>query len=222
MPRHRLRFAKTGKAVYLSHLDLMRTMQRAFLRTGVTIRHTEGFNPHAYISVALPLSVGVESRCELLDFERLDGPSLDRLPELLTAQLPEGIEVISAYEAETKVKDIAWLSIAGTLEYDAQPNTAELAQRLTAFFAQPELSVKKRTKKKEETELNIAPLLRQITFVPDGDHKIKLEAVVAAQNPPLGPGLLLDAISQKAPDLAPDFTVFSRLEAYDREMRVFL
>jgi len=200
----------------------MRTMQRAFLRIGAAIRHTEGFNPHAYISVALPLSVGVESRCELLDFELLDGPPLDRLPEILTAQLPEGIEILSAYETEMKVKDITWLSVAGTLEYDARPDTGSIAQALTAFFAQPIILVKKRTKKKEETELDIVPLLREITFAPDGDHKVKLEAIVAAQNPPLGPGLLLDAISQKVPDLAPDFAAFCRREVYDREMQVFL
>jgi len=200
----------------------MRTMQRAFLRAGAAIRHTEGFNPHAYISVALPLSVGVESRCELLDFELLDGPSLDRLPAELTTQLPEGIEILSAYETEAKAKDIVWLSIAGTLEYDTQPDTGSTAQALTAFFAQGSIFVKKRTKKKEETELDIVPLLREIRFIPDGGHKIKLEAVVAAQNPPLSPGLLLDAISQKAPELAPDFAAFCRQEVYDRGMRVFV
>ena len=48
MDKLRLRFTKTGRAVYISHLDLMRTFQRAFLRSGLHVRHTEGFNPHAY------------------------------------------------------------------------------------------------------------------------------------------------------------------------------
>ena len=54
----RLLFSKTGRAKYISHLDLMRTFQRAFFRSGIQIRHTEGFNPHPFVSIALPLSVG--------------------------------------------------------------------------------------------------------------------------------------------------------------------
>ena len=54
MPDQRIQFVKTGRACYISHLDLMRTFQRAFLRAGIHIRHTEGFNPHAYVSIPLP------------------------------------------------------------------------------------------------------------------------------------------------------------------------
>ena len=36
----RLRFSKTGRAVYISHLDLMQTMQRAFSRAGFALKYT--------------------------------------------------------------------------------------------------------------------------------------------------------------------------------------
>ena len=42
MHKHRLLFAKTGRAVYISHLDLMRTFPRAFLRAGLSAKQTEG------------------------------------------------------------------------------------------------------------------------------------------------------------------------------------
>ena len=51
----RLLFTKTGRARYISHLDLMRTFQRAFARARIPIKHTEGFNPHPFVSIALPL-----------------------------------------------------------------------------------------------------------------------------------------------------------------------
>ena len=69
---NRLLFTKTGEAVWMSHLDLMRLFQRAFKRAGLHLTHTQGFNPRPSVSIALPLSLGMESRCELLDFE-LDG-----------------------------------------------------------------------------------------------------------------------------------------------------
>ena len=61
-------FVKTGQAIWISHLDLMRLFQRAFKRAGLSLTHTQGFNPRPSVSIALPLSVGVESSCELLDF----------------------------------------------------------------------------------------------------------------------------------------------------------
>jgi len=199
----------------------MRTMQRAFQRACVGIRHTEGFNPHAYISVALPLSVGVESVCELLDFEVVDGTPLPTLPALLTTKMPEGIAVTEVYEAERKVKDIAWLRLAGTLEYDALADTGDMASRLAGFFGQRSISVAKQTKKKEEAQVDIAPLIREIALTADCAHRVRMEAVVAAQNPGLGPSLLLDALRQNAPELAPDFAQFSRVEVYDAGMDLF-
>ena len=223
MARHRLLFTKTGRAQYLSHLDLMRTVQRVFARAGVGIRHTEGFNPHAYVSVALPLSVGVESGCELLDFEVVDGTSLDMLPELLNANLPEGIRVLAAYEAETKLKDIAFLRVRGVFHYDGIDGTPRCASPtgLAAFFGQSSILVKKLTKKKTETEVDIKPLIQEIAFVSDGAHRVTLEAVIAAQNPGLNPGLLIEALRQHAPELVPDFVQFGRVEVYDKDMRVF-
>ena len=53
----RMRFEKTGKAIWMSHLDTIRLMQRAFRRAGVLLHHSQGYTPHAYISLPLPLSV---------------------------------------------------------------------------------------------------------------------------------------------------------------------
>ena len=44
----------------------MRVVQRVFLRAGVPLRYSEGFNPHALISICLPLPVGTASLCELM------------------------------------------------------------------------------------------------------------------------------------------------------------
>ena len=94
----RLLFEKTGNAVWISHLDLMRLFQRAFKRAGLTLKHTQGFNPRPSVSIALPLSVGVQSQCELLDFE-LDGEIVDNrfILEKLNHALVKGVRVIEVY-----------------------------------------------------------------------------------------------------------------------------
>ena len=63
----RLRFSKTGRLKYISHLDINRAMSRALKRAGIPLWYTEGFNPHPYMSFSLPLSLGVESLCESVD-----------------------------------------------------------------------------------------------------------------------------------------------------------
>ena len=85
MDKLRLRFEKTGRAVYISHLDLMHTMQRVFSRAGFELKYSEGFNPHPQISVVLPLSVGTGSLCELMDFRLAAEADLAAMPARLTA-----------------------------------------------------------------------------------------------------------------------------------------
>ena len=83
MDKLRLRFEKTGRAVYISHLDLMHTMQRVFSRAGFELKYSEGFNPHPQISIALPLSVGTASECEIMDFRLREDVDLAALPASL-------------------------------------------------------------------------------------------------------------------------------------------
>ena len=88
MDKLRLRFEKTGKAAYISHLDLLHVMQRVFLRAGVPLKYSEGFNPHAVISICVPLSVGMESVCELMDFRVTRELDIRALPAELNAVSP--------------------------------------------------------------------------------------------------------------------------------------
>lgn len=219
MSKHRLLFAKEGKAKYISHLDLMRTLQRAFLRAGIKIYHTEGFNPHPYLSIALPLSVGCESVCELLDFEMLDDRELCTLPAALNQVLPEGIKVLEAYEAQRKFKEITWLQIDGFLIYDkGLPERAMM--ELTSFFQSESIILSKKSKK-GMTEFDIVPCMHSIEFQKVDGLQIKLTALIAAQNPSLNPEYLIRAISDKISDFNPDFTIFKRHQVLDQAFNIF-
>ena len=113
----RLLFSKTGRAKYISHLDLMRTFQRAFARAGIAIKHTEGFNPHPFVSIALPLSVGYSSQCEILEFGLLEGADPEEVPRRLTAAMPEGIIIHQCYPAQRKLKELTYLNYIMNFEY---------------------------------------------------------------------------------------------------------
>lgn len=214
----RLRFSKTGRAIYLSHLDLMRTMQRAFLRAGYPLKYSEGFNPHALLSILLPLSVGCASVCELMDFQLREEADLAVLPARLTDAMPEGIVALEAYPMQTKAKYLKWLRVTGRLEYDrAAP--ADMAAPLADFYAREALPVLRKTKR-GEGEMDLVPAIAELHVRPLARY-VELEAMISAQEPTLNPDLLIAALRQLAPELAPDFAQFTRREVYDAEMKIF-
>lgn len=218
MDKYRIRFTKTRRAIYISHLDLMRTMQRAFLRAGYPLKYSEGFNPHPQISILLPLSLGCASRCELMDFSLREEVCLSELPERLTAVMPEGIEVTEAYIPQRKVKELKWLSVSGRLEYDSR-ETSEMAELLKAFFSRESIVITKKTKR-GQGESDIAPAIRSIDFKAAKDC-VELSAVISAQEPTLNPEHLISALRQLLPEAAPDFAGFCREETFDENMEVF-
>ena len=218
MRKLRMQFEKSGRAVYISHLDLMHTMQRVFLRADCPLKYSEGFNPHALISILLPLSVGVGSVCELMDFQLREDVDLAALPERLTAVMPEGIRALEAYPAGRKVRELKWLRVTGRYEYDHADPT-EMAQKLCAFYAQDAIVITRKTKR-GEGQMDIVPAIAELHIRPE-ETCVTVEAVVSAQEPTLNPDHLVAALHQLAPELAPDFAAFTRQEVYTEDMQIF-
>ena len=217
---NRLLFEKTGSAIWISHLDLMRVFQRAFKRGALRLKHTQGFSPRAIVSIALPMSVGVESRCELLDYE-LEGQPVEHeeLVRRLNETMPSGVRVLRSYESSRKIKDLLFLDCAVTMEYDSGvPEGA--AGRIRELFARESLVVEKRGKN-GPVQQDIVPMLREITVNETDANTLQLCARVCAQNPSLNPALLVSAVERYEPELEPDFAKVYRLEVLDSDGVVF-
>ena len=218
MNKLRMRFSKTGRAIYISHLDLMATMQRAFSRAGSRLKYSEGFNPRPQISIALPLSVGCASVCELMDFQLLEEVDITTLKDRLNATMPEGIFVQEIYEPTRKNAEIKWLSIEGVFEYDDREVDIMLPQ-LESFFRRESIVIEKKTKR-GFGETDIRPAIAEISFA-GGEGGVALTGLISAQNPTLNPELLAASLRALAPEIAPDFAKFTRIETFDAQNRVF-
>lgn len=218
MPR--ILFEKKGQAVWISHLDLMRLFQRAFKRAGLQLTHTQGFNPRPSVSIALPLSVGVESSCELLDFE-LNGEEVacDEIRQRLNENLVEGIKVLAVCKKGRKLKELTLLNCRITLEYDdGVPENGEA--QIRQLFSCEELVVPKKTKNGIQDQ-NIIPMIRRIEVNQRDDKEIVIHALICCQNPTLNPMQIPLAIQVYLPEMAPSFTKCARLEIYDDNEKVF-
>lgn len=219
MSKLRLLFVKEAQASYISHLDLLRTIQRAFPRTELDIRHSQGYHPHPIISIVLPLPVGQSSNCELLDFEVTQTTDGSGIAEKLNTGMPCGLRVLDCYEAKRPVRELAFLRADLELEYD-NGLPANAAQQLTELFGREELIIQKRTKRKELADVDIAPMIQSVSLEQD-EHTVRGTVVVQAQNPGLNPQLLERAIANYLPELTPDFVRVRRRELLDAEGNIF-
>ena len=213
-------FTKTGNAIWISHLDLMRVFQRAFKRAGLPLTHTQGYNPRPSVSIALPLSVGVESECELLDFD-LEGEKLscEWIRDKLNEALVEGVRVLEVYEDGAKIKHLAFLDCVVSLEYD-RGVPADAAQRMGELFRSSEVLVEKKSKNGVKDE-NIIPMIRSLTVSQTDESTLELRTRICCQNPTLNPAQLAAAIRKYLPELTPDFSRCCRREVYNTEDSIF-
>jgi radical SAM-linked protein len=145
----RVFFKKIGRAKYISHLDLQRTMQRALKRASLPVWETEGFNPHIYLTFALPLSLGIESICESFDIKMIEDVSYDEIRARLNAALTEDLQIYKVAEPVYKHTEIQ------KAEYEIE---LENAGKFTEFLRQKEIIINKKTKK-GEAQIDLKPLI---------------------------------------------------------------
>ena len=216
----RLLFEKTGRAVWISHLDLMRLFQRAFKRAGMNLKHTQGFNPRPSVSTALPLSVGMHSCCELLDFELEDeNIPLENIKKGLNAALVDGIRVLDVYTDGRKLKELSLLRCELTLEYDGH-NAQNAAEALEKLYRSPTLTVDKKGKN-GVVQQDIIPLIRHLEVVCRDAGCVVINAVICCQNPTLNPMQIIAAVECYLSEYRPNHVVCKRLEIMDAQEKLF-
>ena len=216
----RILFEKTGNAVFISHLDLMRLFQRAFKRAGLNLKHTQGFSPRAMVSIALPLSVGVQSSCEILDYELVDQElPFNEIRDRLNRALPAGVKVLEVYDSLRKPRDLTHLDVAIRLEYDngVPEGTMDAIREL---FARQSVIVTKRGKN-GPVDQDIIPMISSLDIAAVSDQELELTARICAQNPSLNPQQLVTAVETNLPQCRPDFTRIFRREVFDSQCVIF-
>jgi radical SAM-linked protein len=103
MERLLIKFTKNKEAKYISHLDTLRTLHRAFRRADLPIAYSKGFNPHASISIAAPLSLGIGSNAEYADIELESYVEGNIVMEKLNSALPNGIRILKVININKKM-----------------------------------------------------------------------------------------------------------------------
>ena len=178
----RVIFAKTGSAMWFSHLDLMRAVSRALRRSKQQLWMSEGFTPRPHIVFTPPLSLGYESTGEIMDFRLTLDAVLD--VQAIKNAFPPALEVKDVYVPRSKQKEIVYADYVITLD----TNIAD--EKIAELFSKPIEMVKKT--KRGESVTDITTLIERFE-VKDG--VISVTVCCGAENT-LNPSYILKALEQ--------------------------
>lgn len=196
----RLNFSKTGRAIYISHLDINRMMTRAVRRAKLPMWYTEGFNPHPYLTFALPLSLGQSSDCEYMDI-RIEGDITDgEIMDRLNAVLPEGIKILSVGEPVHDAKEIEKALYFAKLVFADADIAKSFAEKAKMLSEGEELIAEKRGKKghrKVMKQINLTDFIYDMK-ISSADSIVNIQCVLAAGNTNnLNPTLLVETLEKQ-------------------------
>lgn len=188
----RVFYKKVDRARYISHLDITRCMQRAIKRANLPVWYTEGFNPHIYMTFALPLSLGQQSLYESMDFRLETFVEFDELIKRLNEVLPPDIQMFKAGYQINKPDKITHAKYTINMTGD---NIDELYKSTVEVCNTEEILVQKKTKKGYK-EINIAPMFT-VEKIVQNVNSVALEIkAVAGIEQNLNPSFLTDSIEK--------------------------
>lgn len=217
----RFKLIKRGSLQYISHLDLVRTMNKVIVRAKLPLWYTEGFNPKPKMIFAAPLSIGTESECEYMDIRLSEYIDPAEAMARINANMTSEMQAIDAYYPDSKFTDLKWMSYRITVTPVSCDDA--LVSRINKLLSAETIEVQK---KNSEQTMEIRPLIKSaVARLTDG--KIVIDAVLCADPSRfLNPEYIIKYLKNSCgllthPDLTAENYEIVRLNAYLEDMTEF-
>ncbi len=219
----RLKFKKTGSLQYISHLDLVRTMNKIVVRADLPLWYTEGFNPKPKLVFAAPLSIGTESECEFLDIRLTERIDPELVKQRLNKNMTPEMQIFEAYYPTAKFTDLKWLSYS--MSISTLGVSEQLAEECNKALSAEKLEILKNTKSGEQI-VDIRPLVKTAKVNYDGEVLL-LDCILSADPSSfLNPEYIVKYLREKcgilsSPKLTDEHYTVMREQAYLADMTEF-
>lgn len=188
----RIKFIRSDEVKFISHLDIMRTFQRAMSRAGIPIAYSGGFNPSPRIIFGLPLSLGFSSDSEYADIELTERIETSEFIEKINSALPDALKVLKAAYVENSNNIMASIAMA---EYEMKimaPDMELFVREVERFLQKDSIVVEKKTKKRTSM-IDIKPLVKKLK-IEIRDNVILTGLLNAGGEQNLNPMLFLESL----------------------------
>jgi len=186
MYKIRTRFCKIDLIKFISHLDLIRMMERSLRRSNVPLAFSQGFNPHPKIAFATALSIGVSSEGEYMDIEITDQIDIEMFKEEMNKQLPNGLKLLKCIYVDEKSKSlmavIDYSDYIVKCELEDGLSETDITNAVELFLHQENIFMSKvnyKRKNKISQEINIRPLIKSMEIVDVKAREIIIKMNVA-------------------------------------------
>jgi radical SAM family uncharacterized protein/radical SAM-linked protein len=188
----RLRYAKEGCAVALSHLETMTALLRTFRRAKLSIPHTHGFHPKPRVSFGPACPVGTESRAEYLDLELHGTPDAADVAEQIRRELPEGLRLLSCDRIDGDSESLSRVIRAIEYRVELPDGAPDPAERLADFAARPEMAVLREREGKDPVRIDLKSAVQSLAA--EGPRELRFTLRAGENHATARPSELLSAL----------------------------
>lgn len=218
----RLKYKKEGNMKFLSHLELIKTIERVFRRMHLPMVFSKGFSPKPKINYAAPLPVGVSSECDYLDVELLEKIDVNHFIKTHEKFMPKGLVFLEGkYYKSTKSLMSMVTDSAYEIEMDTQSlyKIEDVKTWIEEFLALEKITYEKVNKKKKTIVVDIKPLIQEMKVLSVEGEKMKFRVLVTTgSNGNLKPEKLMAMFVEKFNiDVLAFSEQYKRLALYTRD-----
>ena len=201
MSTHRIKFAKRGSLIFVSHLDFAHSFTRALKRAELPLKYSEGFNPHPKQVFALPLSVGMVGENELCDITLTEDFSHDEVKARLEKAFTPEIEIKEVFSPELKMGKVK--SAKYVLVFDGISHETDTLEKALSDLS----PVMKTTKSGKERELDIKSMVYASSVEKDGKKTVLTLTLAASGDSYLNPDLVLVSMRNTGLDIPDEYDI---------------
>ncbi|NFO03870.1 DUF2344 domain-containing protein [Clostridium botulinum] len=200
--RYLIKYTKEANVKFISHLDLMRTIQKNIRRAELPMEYSKGFNPHMTMSIAQPLAVGVYSDGEYMDLVFAEEMNEKEIIDRLNSVSSSGIKFKEAtkipyVEGEKKVPQ--GMALIDAARYTAKvpyENIENLENEVNELLNKSDWKTIKKSKKGEK-EVDIKPMIKEFKFWIKDDYLIINMVINSGSREHLAPELVVKYIQER-------------------------
>ncbi|MEW6411394.1 MAG: TIGR03960 family B12-binding radical SAM protein [Candidatus Zixiibacteriota bacterium] len=162
--RLRIRWGKTDRLKYMSHLDNMRLIERSIRRACLPVAYSQGHNPTMKLSFGPPLPLGFTSEAELLDIT-LETNLMPYMIEKLKSVIPDGLFFVEAKAALGKTQSLSAALNRAVYQLNSNDLLKEdvILRNIDRTMNAKELPVE-RAGKNQTTVVDIRPAIYSLTY----------------------------------------------------------
>ncbi|WP_460287049.1 TIGR03936 family radical SAM-associated protein [Clostridium sp. CTA-7] len=218
--RYVIKFTKESSIKFISHLDLMRTIQRVIRRANLPMEYSKGFNPHMALSIAQPLSVGVYSDAEYMDIVLVEELEEKEIIDMLNTKTAAGIKFLTAIkvinkEGEKKLPQTMALVDAARFTIKMLcSDSNKVESKMDELINKSEWNTIKKSKKGER-EVNLKTMIKDMKHWISNNELILNVVISSGSREHLSPDLLAEYIKSNISEIIEDaFVDIKREEMY--------